>query len=180
MRNFLIGFIIGIVAAVAAAFCYVRFGFLDSRADIPVNGLEQSIAMPSLDASVGRHAPDLKNPVEATDENLAAGMRIYQANCAICHGDIDRPEGPLAEALYPRAPQFLRQTPDMPENQNFYIIQHGIRLIGMPAWKQSLSDEQIWNVTTFLSRMDKLPPPVSGLWKAAAKDSTQGSPTSHP
>src|SRR5487761_289476 len=38
-------------------------------------------------------------------------------------------------------------------DQNFYIIQHGIRLSGMPAWKQSLSDQQIWQLTTFLSHM---------------------------
>ena len=56
----------------------------------------------------------------------------------------------------------------MPENQNFYIIQHGIRLSGMPAWKQAFSDSEMWQVTTFLSHMDKLPPDVSAAWKTAA------------
>jgi mono/diheme cytochrome c family protein len=68
----------------------------------------------------------------------------------------------------------------MPENQNFYIIQHGIRLSGMPAWKQSLSEQQMSQVTTFLSHMDKLPPSVSDQWKATAGGSVQGSSSSQP
>ena len=60
----------------------------------------------------------------------------------------------------------------MPENQNFYIIQHGIRLSGMPAWKPVLNEQQMWQVTTFLSHMDKLPPQVSDAWKTAAGGSS--------
>jgi mono/diheme cytochrome c family protein len=56
----------------------------------------------------------------------------------------------------------------MPENQNFIIIQHGVRLSGMPAWNPTLSEQEIWQVTTFLSHMDKLPPQVSDEWKTAA------------
>jgi mono/diheme cytochrome c family protein len=56
----------------------------------------------------------------------------------------------------------------MPEYQNFYIIQHGVRLSGMPASHNFLKEEEIWQVTTFLSHMDKLPPQVSEQWKAAA------------
>jgi hypothetical protein len=71
----------------------------------------------------------------------------------------------LADALYPRAPQFVEAAPDMPENQNFYIIQHGVRLSGMPAWKQVFGEQEAWQMTTFLSHMDKLPPQVSAAWK---------------
>ena len=56
----------------------------------------------------------------------------------------------------------------MPENQNFYIVQHGIRLSGMPAWKETLSEQQTWQATTFLSHMDKLPVQVLDAWKTAA------------
>ena len=168
MLRFLLGFVTGVAVVVLASFSCVRFGFVDSRADIPVSALEQEIAMPSLDASVDRRAPEVKNPIDSNDGNLVVGMRIYQANCASCHGDINHPHAPLADSLYPRAPQFVDDAPDMPEHQNFYIIQHGIRLSGMPAWRQSLSDEQMWQLTTFLSHMDKLPPAVSQQWKTNA------------
>ena len=178
MRNFWLGFAIAIVIVVLAGFLSIRFGFIDPRADIPVSSLEKKIAMPSLDAAIDRRAPETQNPIHPTDDNLIAGMKIYQTNCASCHGDIRSHHGMFADALYPRAPQFFEDAPDMPENQNFYIIQHGIRLSGMPAWKQTLSDQEIWQVTTFLSHMDKLPPQISDQWKAVASVPTNGNSSS--
>ncbi len=168
MLKFLLGFVVAVLVVLSAGFCYVRFGFVDPRADLPVHWLESKIAMPALDAAVDRRAPETQNPLQATDINLIAGMMTYQTNCSNCHGDIQHSRGMLADALYPRAPQFVEDTPDMPENQNFYIIQHGIRFSGMPAWKQVFSEQEAWQVTTFLSHMDKLPPQVSAAWKTMA------------
>ncbi len=178
MRNFWLGFAIAIVMVFLAGFLSIRFGFIDPRADIPVSSLEKKIAMPSLDAAIDRRAPETQNPIHPTDANLVAGMKIYQVNCASCHGDIRSPHGMFAAALYPRAPQFVEDGPDMPENQNFYIIQHGIRLSGMPAWKQNLNEQEIWQVTTFLSHMDKLPPQISDQWKALASAAANGNSAS--
>ena len=113
----------------------------------------------------------MRNPVSPTDANLIAGMKVYQANCSSCHGDIDRPHAMFADGLYPRAPQFLKKAPDMPENQNFYIIKHGVRMSGMPAWNELLTHGQMWQVTGFLANIDKLPPQVSAAWKTEASPS---------
>jgi mono/diheme cytochrome c family protein len=180
MRKFWLGFITAVVVVVLAEFCYVRFGFINPGADIPVNALESKIAMPALDAAVERRAAEAKNPLDASDANLLHGMKIYQANCASCHGDAHQTHGILANALYPRPPQFLEDAPDMPENQNFYIIQHGIRFSGMPAWKQSLSEQEMWQVTTFLSHMNKLPPQISEKWKADASGSANNAAPAGP
>lgn len=179
MSRFLIGFILGVAVILLGMYCYVRFGFVDPRADGEVGALEQKVAMPALDAAVDRRAPDVKNPLQPTDDNLIAGMKIYQAACAGCHGDIAHPRAEFGDAFYPRAPQFVEDAPDMPENQNFYIIQHGIRLSGMPAWKTSFKEQELWQVTTFLSHMDKLPPSVSAAWKAAASSPTMGGSSSN-
>lgn len=168
MVKFVLGFVVGIAVLLLAAFLWVRMGFVNPQADIPEGALEKGIAMPALDAAVDRHAPETANPVQPTDDNLLAGMKIYQANCASCHGDVQRPEALLAGGLYPRAPQFLKDPADMPENQNFYIIEHGVRLSGMPAWHDVLNQQEAWQVTTFLSHMDKLPPQVTDQWKALA------------
>jgi thiosulfate dehydrogenase len=182
MRKLWLGFIIGIIVVLLGGFCYVRFGFVNPRADIPINSIEKTIAMPSLDAAVDRRAPDIKNPIGSScgDSNLVAGMKVYQTNCASCHGDIHHPHGMFADALYPRAPQFFEDVPDMPENQNFYIIQHGIRLSGMPAWKQILSEQEMWQVTTFLSHIEKLPPSVFEQWKVEAGTPTNTDSTHNP
>jgi thiosulfate dehydrogenase len=168
MFKFLLGFAVAVVVFLTAGFCYVRFGFIDSRADLPVGWLESKVAMPALDASVDRRAPETHNPLQPTDAVLIAGMKMYQSSCAGCHGDIQHSHAAFGDAFYPRAPQFVEDAPDMPENQNFYIIQHGVRFSGMPSWNGALSEQEIWQVTTFLSHMDKLSPQVSGAWKMAA------------
>lgn len=168
MRKFWLGFVIAVVVVLAAEFVYVRFGFVNPRADVAENSIEEGIAMPALDASIGRRAPEGKNPFQSTNENLMAGMKMYQTNCASCHGDIQHPDGVFAEALYPRAPLFVKDAPDMPENENFYIIEHGVRLSGMPAWDRILTEKQAWQITAFLSNMDKLSPDLSAQWKAMA------------
>ena len=170
MIRFLIGFLTAIVLLLLTVFCYVRFGFVDPRADVEPGALETTLAMPALDASVDRRAPSMKNPIQLTEENLLVGMKIYQSNCAVCHGDISHPHMAFGGSFYPRAPQFVEDAPDMPENQNFYIIQHGVRLSGMPGWKTSLKESEVWQVTTFLSNMDKLPPQVLAAWKTAATE----------
>ena len=168
MSKFVFGFIAGLVTALLGAFLWVRLGFVNPRADVPVSALEKYVAMPSLDAAVDRRAPEVRNPLQPKDANLVAGMRIYETNCASCHGDTRKPDSMLPDALYPRAPLFLKDAPDMPENQNFYIIDHGVRLSGMPAWQKVLNEQQIWQVTTFLSHIDKLPPEVLTQWQAVA------------
>jgi mono/diheme cytochrome c family protein len=97
-------------------------------------------------------------------------VKIYQADCAGCHGDVVHRHASFGDSFYPRVPQFAEDAPDMPENQNFYIIQHGVRLSGMPGWRTSLKESEMWQVTTFLSNMDKLPPKVLAAWKTAATE----------
>jgi len=168
MSRFLIGLAAGVVLVLLVLVCYVRFGFVDPRADAQMGALEMKIAMPALDAAVDRRAPSVQNPLQATDDNLTAGMKIYQTNCAGCHGDVVHTHSAFGDSFYPRAPQFAEDAPDMPENQNFYIVAHGVRLSGMPGWKTSLKEQEMWQVTTFLSHMDKLPPAVQAAWKSAA------------
>jgi mono/diheme cytochrome c family protein len=55
------------------------------------------------------------------------------------------------------------------------VIHNGVRYTGMPAWDQTLSEPDIWKVTAFLTRIDKLPPAVQDYWK---KSTGVNAPTS--
>jgi mono/diheme cytochrome c family protein len=99
--------------------------------------------------NVARAAPKVTNPLAADEANLVAGARIYRDHCALCHGSPAYPKSLLADSLNPPAPQFVNDIADMPENENFYILQHGIRWTAMPSWKDALSEQQIWQTVTF-------------------------------
>jgi hypothetical protein len=80
----------------------------------------------------------------------------------------------LEESYYPPVPRFPEDAPDMPENENFYIIKHGIRLTGMPGCGNNFSDDELWKLTAFLSQMGKLPPSVEQEWKNSKSAAKSG------
>jgi mono/diheme cytochrome c family protein len=162
--KFIAGFIFAFIVIGIGAFVYVHLGFADIRADQKPTQLETWFAGGGMDNSAERHAPNVKNPMEPTEANLHDGMVVYTMNCAVCHGT-PAGDSEIGQREYPPAPQFMKDAADMPENQNFYIIKHGIRLSAMPGWDKTLSDDKIWKVVTFLANMDKLPANVDKDWK---------------
>ena len=157
MKGFVFG-ILTMILVLVLGLLFALMGFVNMRADNPPSGIETAIAGRAMDASIARSAPKLANPVNPDEANLAAGARLYRDHCALCHGDPAQPKSLLAGSLNPPAPQFMEDKPDMPENHNFYILQHGIRWTAMPGWKNVLSEQQTWQLVTLLSHLQELPP----------------------
>ena len=158
MRNLFTGIFLTLLVIGIAVFLAVKKGYVDFKADQEPSILENKLSMEAVDSSTDRHAPDLKNPLAANEENLAAGAKLYIDHCAGCHGVPSNPDSQFGRSFYPIGPPFFKDSPDMAENQNFYIIQHGIRWTGMPAWNKTLNETQMWQLVTFLSNIEKLPP----------------------
>jgi len=165
MRNFILGIIITLLVLVLGGLAYAYLGFFSTNADARPTRIEIRIANKALDASMERHAPRVNNPVPPTDENLIDGIKIYTMNCALCHGGLDERPSQLAHAFYPPVPQLILHPMDDPEWHINYAIRTGVRYSGMPAWSKALSEQDIWKLTGFLSRVEKLPPGVKDYWK---------------
>ena len=136
----------------------MKSGLINFSADTPPSDAETHLAMSAVDASTDRHAPELKNPLPANEDTMVAGADLYMNHCAGCHGVPSNKDSVFPNSFNPPVPVFFKDAPDMSQNQNFYIIQHGIRWTGMPAWNKTLNDTQIWQLVTFLSNIEKLPP----------------------
>jgi mono/diheme cytochrome c family protein len=158
MKGFVVGILFTLIALGAGAWWCVRQGYVNFAADQKPSVLEEKFAMAAVDASTDRRAPDTKNPVAPTEENLAGGAKLYLDHCAGCHGLPSNPESEFARSFNPPVPEFFQDAPDMSDSQNFYVIQHGVRWTGMPAWNKTLSGQQIWQLATFLANVGKLPP----------------------
>ena len=169
MKRFLWGAITLILAIAIVGFWYLKTGRLDTRAlgNTP-STMESVIASAALDASIMRRAPTISDPVLPTTATLTTGAQLYSAHCSACHGTPAVPESMLAHGLYPPVPQFFQRPPDMPANENFFVVKYGVRWTGMPGWGRALSDQQIWTLATFLSQIGKLPPAVTQTANGAA------------
>jgi mono/diheme cytochrome c family protein len=175
MRNFILGIVVTIVSLLILGAGAGLLGFLPTRANKTPPRIEEQFASSALDASMDRHAPRVDNPLPPTDENLIDGMKIYAMNCANCHGDLDRKPAQLGRFFYPPAPNLILNPPDDPEWHVYFAVRTGIRYTAMPAWEKNLSDNDIWKVTAFLTRIEKLSPAVQEYWK---KTTGTGAPTS--
>jgi mono/diheme cytochrome c family protein len=165
MRNFILGVIVTLLLLFLGGLAIATLGLLPTNADSTPPKIESHFAMSALDASMERHAPRVTSPVPPTDENLIDGMKIYTMNCAGCHGNLDHKPSDFGRSFYPPAPQLIVQPVDDPEWHIYYAVRTGIRYTGMPAWNKTLSESDMWKVTAFLSRIEKLPPGVQDYWK---------------
>ncbi len=165
------GIVVGIVATVAAgllgAYVFIVTGCMPANADAKPPLLEKWAAKKSLHATIEREAPKTPNPVALNDENLIAGVKVYAANCAVCHGAADAAASNIAKGLYQHAPQLAKHgVEDDEDGENYWKIYHGIRMTGMPSYRETLSEAQIWQLALFLKNMDKLTPAAEKAWKA--------------
>jgi len=167
MRGLVLGIIVAFVLLFVAALVIAQFGLMPTNADATPSQFESRIAANALDASMERHAPRVNNPIPATEDNLIAGMKLYTMNCAVCHGTLDYKPSLLEHSMYPPPPQIILEPLADPEWHINFAIRTGVRYTGMPAWNKALNDEDIWKITAFLSRLEKLPPGVQEYWKKA-------------
>lgn len=99
------------------------------------------------------------NPVPPTPESIARGRMLFVQNCISCHGETGRGDGPLA-AMLPLPPANLYDHVPYHPDQFFYnVITRGIGGI-MPAFGNTISEEDRWNILNFLRDQFGQPAPV--------------------
>lgn len=93
------------------------------------------------------------NPFDGQADAVTAGEALYVTNCAGCHGESGAGDGPAAASLDPK-PASLQDTVAQTEPvYQHWVISEGGAAAGlsssMPAFKGTLSDEDIWRIVTF-------------------------------
>ncbi|MCS7235626.1 MAG: cytochrome c [Armatimonadota bacterium] len=97
-----------------------------------------------------------RNPVPRTGQSVQVGSRLYRAHCAVCHGPEGRGDGPAAPSLVPR-PADLRRTARMADGLLFARITEGLPGTSMPAFRDTLTEEERWHVVNFLKALTEEP-----------------------
>jgi thiosulfate dehydrogenase len=168
MKKFLTGLVIGVLAVLAGGFLFMTQGGMPVATSGKPLPLERFMASRALRAAIGKDA-SRPSPIPPDEANLLAGAKIYQNNCAVCHGLRDpASRGPIPKGMYPPPPALLepdRGVTDDPVGETFWKVRNGIRLTGMPRFEGALSDNEIWQVSLLLFKADQLPAPVQQALK---------------
>ncbi len=161
MTRFVIGLVIGIILLPLVAFGVIWFGYAPVATAAPPLPLEKTLAEVALKARISREAPKT-SPVAPTEENLIAGAKAYREVCAVCHGLPGQPKTPTASGMYPQPPQLFqgKGVTTTPVGVTYWKISNGIRLTGMPAYRQAADATAIWRVSELLANANRLPDAV--------------------
>ncbi len=167
MRGYLWGVLTVIVVLLVGGFAVYWFALIPMGADAPQFPLERKMANHMVNTRINREAPSSPYPYgPSTDAVVLAGAKLYMTNCAVCHGSAGSQPSNIAKGQYVRVPQFTKHgVDDDPEGETYWKIEHGYRFTGMPSFKGTLTEEQIWQITYFLKRgMSNLPPAADAVW----------------
>jgi thiosulfate dehydrogenase len=176
IRAFLLGAVALAAVEALGIWVFIQTGSIYPGADTPAPWIEIR-ASGVVTRAIRRESAGLTNPLQPTEANLLAGVKLYGQHCAICHGASDGQESPTARGFYIKAPQFGRHgVTDDPVGETYYKIDHGMRLTPMPAYGGSLTQNQEWQITLFLKNMDKLPPAVQSAWKQIPSQAAPAKP----
>lgn len=160
------------IAVFSVGAIYLYSGAYSMGADVPHNKFtywlletarEQSIEMASKDIGV----PPLDDP-----ELLLSGGADYNDMCVACHLKPGKTQSDMSIGLYPKPPNLSKQEdehghddaggghgdPAQSARRQFWVIKHGVKASGMPAWGPTHDDQRIWAMVAFLQKLPELNP----------------------
>ncbi|GAC1664191.1 MAG: hypothetical protein NVS9B4_19490 [Candidatus Acidiferrum sp.] len=161
LKGILLGVFLGIVLMAAGTYLYFSTGHAPVATSAPPMPFEGKFARLALNSYLAR-LPHSAPPVPADETNLLAGAQVYKQNCAVCHGLPASEKSAIAEGMAPSPPQLFRGTgvTDDEPWETYWKAKGGIRMTGMPGFKDRLNDTQLWQVSLLLKNADKIPPSV--------------------
>jgi mono/diheme cytochrome c family protein len=106
-------------------------------------------------------------------ETLALGEQVYQANCAGCHGELGRGDGPQAGQLSTKPRDFSNQAwmAERTEADFFATISQG-KASGMPAFADKLNEEERWAAAGYLRTLSFMNSATQAASEPAASSQT--------
>ncbi|HEY1159545.1 MAG TPA: cytochrome c [Terracidiphilus sp.] len=187
MGRVLLGIILGVILVPVAVLVWLHFGRVPVAVADPPLPQERLLTHIPLNARIDRELVKTP-PIQADEDNLLAGAQVYRDQCASCHGYHGKPSA-FAPHMFPDAPPLWEKhhnndvvgVSDDPPGETYWKVANGIRLTGMPSFKQILTEKQMWQVSLLLANADKpLPPAALDILRGEATPSPAPASASAP
>jgi len=106
-------------------------------------------AKPGADEWVApARAAKKKNPVETNEASLAKGKAVWVKECASCHGDKGKGDGPAVKDLEKKPEDLtLPKTLNQTDGALFWKLTEGRK--PMASYEKTLSEEDRWHVINY-------------------------------
>ena len=153
MRTVIAAILIAGVVVVLGGFALIYSGLYDVAATAPHWPVTRWALETARARSIKAHAAGVVAPSGLGDPaTILIGVEHFAAHCAVCHGAPGVPKGDIARGLFPSPPDLAKAAPLYSPAELFWILKHGIKMTGMPAWNDH-SDEELWATVAFLEKL---------------------------
>lgn len=106
----------------------------------------------SKNRSIDTHSLGLEIPPLDEPGLVLKGAGHYAIGCFPCHGSPEIKHPRIAQAMLPSPPYLWPESVKREPEELFYIIKHGLKFTGMPAWPVKQRDDEVWAVVAFLRK----------------------------
>ena len=150
--TFLVGILSGLIAAVLIGFLLLPLLGVFDTTSTGKPGILDWWGGTNLEHAVARRAPAAELPA-AADSSKGAG--VYQSICIYCHGAPNSPPEKWAQHMLPKPPKLWEEhmMHHMTDGEIFYIVSHGIRMTGMPAFGPDRTEMDVWNIVAYIRQL---------------------------
>lgn len=152
---------LGVVLAVAAVGTLVFLKATGLSARATPGRMETALARTARTWAVPGEYHDRPNPVLANAESIRNGMAHFADHCATCHANDGSGSVQMGRSMFPPAPDMRASaTQELSDGALFYVIEHGVRFTGMPAWGTGTTEgeEASWHLVNFIRHLPRLTP----------------------
>jgi cytochrome c553 len=88
-----------------------------------------------------------------TDQGLVSAAGHFRQSCAVCHGAPGVRPSPVMQKAMPPAPNLSVNARQWTDRQLFWILEHGVKYSGMPAWGAKDRPDEVRRMVAFVRRL---------------------------
>ncbi len=153
MRTAIASILIAGLVVILGGLAFLYSGFYDVGATAPHWAVTRWVLETARMRSIKVHAAGIEAPPGLDyPATILIGVEHFAAHCAVCHGAPGVPKGDIATGLNPQPPDLAHASTHYTAPELFWILKHGIKMTGMPAWRDH-SDEELWATVAFLQKL---------------------------
>ena len=108
-----------------------------------------------------------ENPI--ADQQLVSAAGHFASACASCHGAPGKRPSPVMQHATPPAPNLAINATHWTDKRLFWILEHGVKYSGMPAWGAPDRPDEIRRMVAFVRRLPVMSPTEYRLLTAEAQ-----------
>lgn len=155
--RFALGFAAAVLLAILTCAIVVWTGAYNFAASEAHAGAVRSMIDTALHQSVAARADGLQAP-PLSQADLRNGAREFGEYCVHCHGAPGVEPHEWTTGMRPDPPSLSEAAREWSTEEIFWIVKHGIKMTGMPAFGDTESDRTIWQIAGFVNRLPQISP----------------------